>query len=58
LKSASDLNVPLVAIGLFYRFGYFRQRLRGDDWQEEQYRENHSDELALKPSKTPQDGRS
>ncbi len=47
LKSASDLNVPLVAIGLFYRFGYFRQRLRRDDWQEEQYRENHSDELAL-----------
>jgi glycogen phosphorylase len=48
LKSASDLNVPLVAIGLFYRFGYFRQRLRADDWQEEHYRENHSDELALK----------
>src|SRR5436190_18407545 len=47
LKSASDLNLPLVAIGLFYRFGYFRQRLRGDDWQEEQYRENHADELAL-----------
>src|SRR5437762_3943122 len=48
LKSASDLNLPLVAIGLFYRFGYFRQRLRLDDWQEEQYRENHVDELALK----------
>jgi len=48
LKSASDLNVPLVAIGLFYRFGYFRQRLRRDDWQEEEYRENHVDELALK----------
>ena len=47
LKSASDLNVPLVAIGLFYRFGYFRQHLRVDDWQEE-YRENHIDELALK----------
>jgi starch phosphorylase len=47
LKSASDLNLPLVAIGLFYRFGYFRQRLRRDDWQEEQYRENHSDEFAL-----------
>jgi len=48
LKSASDLNLPLVAIGLFYRFGYFRQRMRRDDWQEEQYRENHYDELALK----------
>ena len=48
LKSASDLNLPLVAIGLFYRFGYFRQRLRRDDWQEEEYRENHTDELALR----------
>lgn len=47
LKSASDLNLPLVAVGLFYRFGYFRQRLRSDGWQEETYRENHSDELAL-----------
>ena len=47
LKSASELNVPLVAVGLFYRFGYFRQRMRSDDWQEEQYRENHYDELAL-----------
>src|SRR5258706_14279970 len=28
LKSASDLQVPLVAIGLLYRYGYFRQRLR------------------------------
>src|SRR5260221_4312442 len=47
LKSSSDLNLPLVAIGLFYRFGYFRQRLQPDGWQEETYRENHSDELAL-----------
>src|SRR5262249_22051923 len=49
LKSASDLNLPLIAVGLFYRFGYFRQSMRTDDWQEEQYRENHSDELALRP---------
>jgi starch phosphorylase len=48
LKSASDLNLPLVAIGLFYRFGYFRQRLSREGWQEEIYRENHSDELALR----------
>jgi glycogen phosphorylase len=47
LKSASDLNLPLVAVGLLYRFGYFRQRLRQDGWQEEIYRENHSDELSL-----------
>lgn len=48
LKSASDLNLPLVAVGLFYRFGYFRQRLNREGRQEEIYRENHSDELALR----------
>jgi starch phosphorylase len=37
LKSASDLGVPLVAIGLFYNYGYFRQLLRRDGWQEENY---------------------
>jgi starch phosphorylase len=37
LKSASDLGVPLVAVGLFYNYGYFRQRLRPDGWQEENY---------------------
>jgi starch phosphorylase len=47
LKSASDLNLPLIAVGLFYRFGYFRQRMRLDGLQEETYRENHTDELAL-----------
>jgi starch phosphorylase len=47
LKSASDLNLPLVAVGLFYQFGYFRQRLRSDGLQEESYRETHADELPL-----------
>lgn len=47
LKSASDLNLPLVAVGLLYRYGYFRQRLRRDGWQEEIYRESHADELSL-----------
>jgi starch phosphorylase len=37
LKSASDLGVPLVAIGLLYRQGYFRQRLTNDGWQLEEY---------------------
>ncbi len=35
LKSASDLNLPLTAIGLLYRYGYFRQKIRHDGWQEE-----------------------
>ena len=37
LKAASDLGVPLIAIGLFYRAGYFRQSLSTDGWQQEQY---------------------
>jgi len=47
LKSASDLNLPLVAVGLFYRFGYFRQRLNREGWQEETYRAALADELPL-----------
>src|SRR4051794_36817209 len=37
LKAASDLGVPLVGIGLFYRQGYFRQELNADGWQQERY---------------------
>ena len=48
LKSASDLNLPLVAVGLFYRFGYFHQSLRSDGWQEESYRETDAGMLPLR----------
>lgn len=37
LKSASDLNIPLVGIGLLYQEGYFQQYLNADGWQQEQY---------------------
>jgi starch phosphorylase len=37
LKSASDLGVPLVGVGLFYRSGYFRQGISSDGWQQETY---------------------
>jgi starch phosphorylase len=37
LKSASDLGVPLIAVGLLYRSGYFRQSLSLDGWQLEHY---------------------
>ncbi len=40
LKSSSDLGIPLVAIGLLYRYGYFRQFLSSDGWQQERYEEN------------------
>ncbi|HUQ30986.1 MAG TPA: alpha-glucan family phosphorylase [Pyrinomonadaceae bacterium] len=47
LKSASDLRLPLVAVGLLYRYGYFRQRLRRDGWQEEHYGETHPSVLPI-----------
>jgi len=47
LKSASDLRLPLIAVGLLYRYGYFRQRLRNDGWQEEYYGETCPDELPI-----------
>ena len=37
LKSASDLGIPLIGIGLLYAQGYFRQTLDGDGWQQELY---------------------
>lgn len=37
LKTASDLGVPIIGIGLFYRAGYFRQSLSREGWQQEHY---------------------
>lgn len=47
LKSASDIGVPLIAVGLLYRYGYFTQRFRRDGWQEEHYGDTHPEELPL-----------
>ena len=47
LKSASDLGLPLIAVGLLYRYGYFRQRLRNDGWQEEHYGETRPNDLPI-----------
>jgi len=49
LKSASDLNLPLTAVGLLYRYGYFRQKIRHDGWQEEGYNDIFKSEMALTP---------
>ena len=49
LKSASDMNVPLVAVGLMYRFGYFRQKIAHDGWQTENYLDSFDNQLALFP---------
>jgi len=40
LKSASDLGLPLVAVGLLYREGFIKQYLTADGWQREAYPEN------------------
>lgn len=37
LKSASDLGIPLVAIGLLYKNGYFHQKINGYGMQESEY---------------------
>ena len=37
LKSASDLGVPIIGVGLFYRSGYFAQSITPDGWQHEAY---------------------
>ena len=50
LKSASDLNLPLTAVGLLYRYGYFRQLIRHDGWQAESYNDVFESELALTPA--------
>ncbi|HZD73161.1 MAG TPA: alpha-glucan family phosphorylase, partial [Actinomycetota bacterium] len=47
LKAASDLGVPLVGVGLFYRSGYFRQALTADGRQIESYPAFNPQELPL-----------
>jgi len=37
LKAASDLGVPILAVGLLYRAGYFKQSLNAEGWQQERY---------------------
>jgi starch phosphorylase len=54
LKSASDLNLPLTAVGLLYRYGYFRQNIRHDGWQEEAYNDVFESELAVTPVVDPE----
>ncbi len=49
LKSASDLGIPLVAIGLLYQRGYFRQYLNTDGWQQEHYVDNDFHNIPVEP---------
>jgi glycogen phosphorylase len=47
IKSASDLDIPLVGIGLFYGQGYFRQHLDLSGWQGEEYLETDVNQLPM-----------
>lgn len=47
IKSASDLDIPLVGMGLFYGQGYFRQQLDGEGWQREEYLETDVNQLPM-----------
>lgn len=49
LKSSSDLGLPLVAVGLLYQQGYFRQSLNADGWQQERYPDNDFYNMPLQP---------
>ncbi len=52
IKSASDLGIPLVGVGLYYDHGYFRQRLDQEAWQHEAYLNVDHRELALQPARS------
>ena len=47
IKSASDLDIPLIGIGLFYGQGYFRQRLDQNSWQQEEYLQTDLNQLPM-----------
>ncbi len=51
LKSASELGLPLVGVGLLYHHGYFQQYLSADGWQQEAYPELDFHNLAVHPEK-------
>ncbi|WP_087926178.1 alpha-glucan family phosphorylase [Streptomyces albireticuli] len=53
LKSASDLGVPLIGVGLLYRHGYFRQSLSREGWQQEHYPLLDPNELPLTMLREP-----
>ena len=50
IKSASDLDIPLIGVGLFYGQGYFLQRLDNAGWQREEYLETDIGQLPMQPA--------
>jgi starch phosphorylase len=52
-KEASDLGVPIVAIGFMYPQGYFHQHVSGDGWQEESYERLNWADTAIEKATAP-----
>src|SRR5580704_14678990 len=50
IKSASDLGIPLIGIGLFYGQGYFKQRLDSSGWQQEDYQFTDISQVPMEPA--------
>lgn len=50
IKSASDLDIPLIGVGLFYGQGYFRQHLDLEGWQQEEYLQTDLSQLPMEPA--------
>ena len=50
IKSASDLGLSLIGIGLFYGQGYFRQWLDRQGWQQEEYLQTDLNQLPMEPA--------
>ena len=50
IKSASDLDIPFIGIGLFYGQGYFHQRLDPSGWQQEEYFQTDVSLLPMEPA--------
>ncbi|HEX3997806.1 MAG TPA: alpha-glucan family phosphorylase [Pirellulales bacterium] len=50
IKSASDLGIPLIGVGLYYNQGYFRQRLDIEGWQQEDYLHVNDAMLPVQPA--------
>ena len=53
LKEASDLGVPLVAVGFMYPQGYFHQKVSAEGWQQEVYEQLDWADAPIQPALTP-----
>jgi glycogen phosphorylase len=53
LKTASDLGVPAIGVGLLYQQGYFRQTVNAEGWQQEAYPYNDPGSLPIQPALGP-----